>query len=373
MKTKKICIFTGTRAEYGLLKPLMEKIREESQFILQIVVSGMHLSPEFGLTFREIERDGFKIDEKIEILLSSDTNSGMSKAIGLGIISFTDSLLRLRPDMVIILGDRFEAVAFAITSYTLGIPIAHLYGGETTSGSLDDGYRNVITQLSSLDFTSTEFYRQRLIKLGKSPDRVFNVGALGIDNIKRIKLLKRKELERKLSIKFLKRNFLITYHPETKKPGQNQRNFDELLRVLSELEDTLLVFTKSNADAEGRLINKMIDSFVSTHRDRAVSFTNLGQILYLSLMKNVDALIGNSSSGIIEAPSLKVPTFNIGNRQTGRVKSDSVIDCEPEYSKIKEALNLLNNQEFLRKVKNVKNPYGDGKAVDRIIKIIKFG
>lgn len=371
IRAKKICVFTGSRAEYGLLKPLLEKIKEEPDFSLQILVSGMHLSPEFGLTFRDIEEDGFEINEKVEILLSSDSFAGMSKSIGLGIISFTDSLLRLNPDMVLILGDRFEALACAISAYTLRIPILHLYGGETTEGSLDDGYRNAISQLSTIDFTSTEVYREKLIRKGKSEDRVFNVGALGIDNIRKIRLLSKSEVEKKLGIKFSKRNFLITYHPETKKGEVNQRNFEELLKVLAELRDIFLIFTASNADSEGRLINSMINDFVTKNRDKSVKFTNLGQLFYLSVMKHVTAVIGNSSSGIIEAPSLKVPTINIGDRQKGRVKAKSIIDCEPEYHKIKEALNLLNSKEFNEQVKRVQNPYGDGRSADRIVKILK--
>lgn len=368
---KKICFFTGTRADYGLLRPLIFKAKEDKSFTIQIIVSGMHLSPEFGMTYREIEKDGLKIDEKIEILLSSDTYSGMTKSIGLGIICYTDALQKLKPDLVIILGDRFEAFAFAITAYTLRIPIAHLYGGETTEGSLDDGYRRAISQFSDIDFTSTEIYRDVLIKLGKKPERVFNVGALGIDNIKSIRLLNKKKLENLLGIKFLDRNLLITFHPETKNPEKNQLFFSELLKALSELKNTLLIFTKSNADAEGRLINKMIDEFVSKNKANAVAFDNLGQLLYLSTMKHVDGVIGNSSSGIIEAPSLKVPTINIGDRQKGRVKAESVIDCKPQYREIKKALNLIYEEDFREKLKNLKNPYGEGNAASKIIGILK--
>lgn len=370
-REKKICFFTGTRADYGLLRPLIIKAKEEENFLVQIVVSGMHLSPEFGMTYKEIEKDGFLIDEKIEILLSSDTYSGMAKSIGLGIISFSDALQRLKPDIVVILGDRFEALAFAITAYTLRIPIAHLYGGETTEGSLDDGYRRAISQLSDIDFTSTEEYRDVLIKQGKPPERVFNVGALGIDNIKTMKLLSRKEIENILGIKFLKKNLLITFHPETKHPEKNQFYFHEVLKALGELENTLLIFTKSNADAEGRLINKMIDEFVAKHKSTTIAFNNLGQLLYLSTMKHVDGVIGNSSSGIIEAPSLKVPTINIGERQRGRVRADSVIDCKPDYQEIKMALNLIYTKDFREKLKNLKNPYGEGDTASKIIKILK--
>ncbi|WP_297210944.1 MULTISPECIES: UDP-N-acetylglucosamine 2-epimerase [Thermodesulfovibrio] len=368
---KKICFFTGTRADYGLLRPLITTAKEKENFIVQIVASGMHLSPEFGMTYKEIEKDGFLIDEKIEILLSSDTYSGMAKSIGLGIISYTDAIQRLKPDIVVILGDRFEALAFAITAYTLRIPIAHLYGGETTEGSLDDGYRRAISQLSDIDFTSTEKYREVLIKHGKLPERVFNVGALGIDNIKTMKLLSKKKLENILGIKFFEKNLLITFHPETKNPERNQFFFSEVLKALSKLKNTLLIFTKSNADAEGRLINKMIDEFVSKNKSNAVAFANLGQLIYLSTMKHVDGVIGNSSSGIIEAPSLKVPTINIGDRQRGRVRAESVIDCKPDYHEIKMALNLIYRKDFRNRLKTIKNPYGDGDAALKIIGILR--
>lgn len=368
---KKICFFTGTRADYGLLRPLISEAKKEKNLIVQIVVSGMHLSPEFGMTYQEIEKDGFQIDEKVEILLSSDTLSGMAKSIGLGIISYTDALQRLKPDIVVILGDRFEALAFAISAYTLRIPIAHLYGGETTEGSLDDGYRRAISQLSDIDFTSTEKYREKLIQSGKPTNRVFNVGALGIDNIKSMKLLSKKELEKTLGIKLLNRNLLITFHPETKNPEKNHFFFIEILKALGELKNTFLIFTKANADAEGRVINRMIDDFVTKNKEHSVAFDNLGQLLYLSTMKNVDGVVGNSSSGIIEAPSLKVPTINIGDRQKGRIKAESVIDCRPDYKEIKMALNLLYDKDFRKRLQNLKNPYGDGDAALKIMRILK--
>jgi len=370
MSKKKVCIFTGTRAEYGLLKPLMEKIEKEPTLELQVIVSGMHLSPEFGLTYKEIEKGGLKIDEKVEILLSSDTPVGICKSIGLGIISYSETLERLKPDIVVVLGDRFEALAFAIASYVLRIPIAHLYGGELTYGAIDEAFRHSITKMSYLHFTSTEEYRKIVIQLGESPDRVFNVGALGIDNIRKMKLLSKKELEKELDFKFGKRNFLITYHPVTLEKGTTKQQFESLLSVLEEYEDIHLIFTKANADTEGRVINYMIDEFVQRNRERAIAFSSMGQLLYLSTMQYVDAVVGNSSSGIIEAPSFKIGTINIGDRQKGRIKAKSVIDCEPTKESIRKAIETLYSPDFQSKLRNVVNPYGDGYAAERIVRVL---
>ncbi|MFZ8805481.1 MAG: UDP-N-acetylglucosamine 2-epimerase [Candidatus Calescibacterium sp.] len=371
MGKRKICIFTGTRAEYGLLKPLMDEIKSDPDLELQIIASCMHLSPEFGLTYKEIENDGFTIDEKIEMLLSSDTPSGIVKSMGLGMIGYTDALNRLKPDITVVLGDRFEALAFAIASFVNRIPIAHLYGGEATEGLIDEGIRHCITKLSYLHFTSTEEYRKRVIQLGEDPQRVFNVGALGIDNIKKMKLLTKDEIESKLGIKFKSKNLLITYHPVTLKKDESEKEFKALLNVLKELEDTLLIFTKPNADTEGRRIIKLIEDFVKENRDKAVVFTSLGQLNYLSIMQYVDAVVGNSSSGIIEAPSLKVPTINIGDRQKGRIRAESVIDCKGTEDEIKKAINIIYDENFRKKVKDVKNPYGDGNSAKRIKEILK--
>jgi len=371
MGKRKICIFTGTRAEYGLLKPLMDEIKSDPDLELQIIASCMHLSPEFGLTYKEIENDGFTIDEKIEMLLSSDTPSGIVKSMGLGMIGYTDALNRLKPDITVVLGDRFEALAFAVASFVNRIPIAHLYGGEATEGSIDEGIRHCITKLSYLHFTSTEEYRKRVIQLGEDPQRVFNVGALGIDNIKKMKLLTKDEIESKLGIKFKSKNLLITYHPVTLKKDESEKEFKALLNVLKELEDTLLIFTKPNADTEGRRIIKLIEEFVKENGDKAVVFTSLGQLNYLSIMQYVDAVVGNSSSGIIEAPSLKVPAIDIGDRQKGRIRAESVISCKGAEDEIKKAISIIYDENFRRKVKDVRNPYGDGNSAKRIKEILK--
>lgn len=368
---KKICVFTGTRAEYGLLKPLIEEIKQSEDFKLQLIVSGMHLSPEFGLTYKEIEKDGFNIDEKVEMLLSSDTPTGITKSIGLGLIGYADALKRLNPDLAVILGDRFEALAFAIACYIARIPIAHLYGGETTEGALDEGFRHAITKLSYLHFTSTEEYRKVVIQLGEHPDRVFNVGALGIDNIKKMKLLSKEEVEKVLGMNFKKYNFLVTYHPVTLETNTAEFQIRQLIQALDEIEDSLIIFTKSNADTDGRIINKIIDEYVSNNRDKAVVFTSMGQLLYLSTMQYVDAVVGNSSSGIIEAPSFKIATVNIGDRQKGRIKAESVIDCGYNKDEIKMAISKAISKDFKEKIKNIFNPYGDGKTSQRILQIVR--
>lgn len=370
MKTFKICVFTGTRAEYGLLKPLMEEIQKQPEFELQIVASCMHLSLEFGLTYQEIEKDGFKIDEKIEMLLSSDTPIGTVKSMGVGMIGYADALNRLKPDLVIVLGDRFEALAFALSAYILRIPIAHLYGGEVTEGSLDEGFRHSITKLSNLHFTSTEEYRKRVIQMGESPERVFNVGALGLDNVRKLKLLSKEETEKKLGLKFNKYSFLITYHPETLSHSDTEKDFSELLKAFETFEDTTLIFTKANADPNGRIINAMIEDFINK-RKNAYVFDSLGHLLYLSVMSHSDVVIGNSSSGIIEVPSFKIPTVNIGSRQKGRIKAKSIIDCEPKKDKIIEAINKAISTDFKEILDKVENPYGDGNAALKIIEVLK--
>lgn len=371
MGKRKVCIFTGTRAEYGLLKPLMDEIKSDPDLELQIVASCMHLSPEFGLTYQEIEKDGFNIDEKVEMLLSSDTPSGIVKSMGLGMIGYTDALNRLKPDITVVLGDRFEALAFAIASFVNRIPIAHLYGGEITEGAIDDAFRHCITKLSYLHLTSTEEYRKRVIQLGEEPERVFNVGALGIDNIKKMKLLTNDEIESKLGIKFKSKNLLITYHPVTLKKDESEKEFKALLNVLREMEDTLFIFTKPNADTEGRKIIKLIEEFVKENNHKAISFTSLGQLNYLSIMQYVDAVVGNSSSGIIEAPSLKVPTINIGDRQKGRIRAKSVIDCKGTEEDVKKAFDTIFDKKFRETIKNISNPYGDGNSARKIKNILK--
>ena len=278
---RKICVFTGARSEYGLLKPLMDEFKKDKSFKLQVIVSGMHLSPEFGLTYREIEKDGFKIDERVETLLSSDTHVGLSKSFGLGVISLSETLDRLKPDMVVVFGDRYEAMAMAIAAMIARIPIVHLSGGEAAEGVIDEQIRHCITKMSHVHFTSMEFYRRKVIQLGEDPKRVFRVGAIGLDNIRQLKLLSKRVLEKQLGLKLKKKNLLITFHPLTVEKNVTQAQFKNVLAVLDELEETQLIFTKANADTGGRVINRMIDQYVAVHLDKAAVYVSLGPLQYL--------------------------------------------------------------------------------------------
>ena len=368
---RKVCVVTGTRAEYGLLYWLMKEIQEDAGLELQLVATGMHFSPEFGLTYRQIEKDGFKIDKKIEMLLSSDTPVGISKSIGLGMIGFAEAYAELKPDILVLLGDRFETFCAASVACISRIPIAHIHGGETTQGAIDEAFRHSITKMSHLHFTATDEYRRRVIQLGEEPSRVFNVGGLGIDNIKKLKLMNRAEFESSVGLKLDKKNLMITFHPVTLENATAKKQFENLLGALDELEDTKFIFTKPNADTEGRVIIEMIDDYVSLNSSKAVAFLNLGQKRYLSAMQFVDGVVGNSSSGLTEAPSFKIGTINIGDRQRGRIKADSVIGCEPNKKSILIAIRKLYSKEFQAKLENVKNPYGEGGATEKIKKVLK--
>ncbi|MGG7164456.1 UDP-N-acetylglucosamine 2-epimerase [Clostridium ihumii] len=347
---RKICVITGTRAEYGLLRPLIKKIDEDLELELQLIVTGMHLSPEFGLTYDEIIKDGFKITEKIEILLSSDTPIGISKSMGLAMISFSEVFERLNPDMIIILGDRYEMLAVASVAMNFRIPIAHLHGGETTEGAVDEAIRHSITKMSYLHFTSEEEYRNRVIQLGEDPSRVFNVGNIGEDSIRNLKLKSKEDLEKELKIKFEKNVALFTFHPTTLEENSSKVQFENILNDLDNVEDLFIVFTKANADADGRIINKMIDEYILRNSEKAIAFTSLGQLRYLSVMKYCDVIVGNSSSGIIEAPMFGKPTVNIGDRQKGRIQKKTIINCKPQKGEVKKAIQNALSEQF--KMKN---------------------
>ena len=367
----KLCFVTGSRAEYGLLRPLMEEIKRDEQFDLQIIVTGMHLSTEYGLTFQEIVADGFAIDKKIEILLSSDTPIGVSKAMGLAFISFAEAYAELNPDLLIVLGDRFETFSAVACAQTNRIPVAHLHGGELTEGAIDDSMRHCITKMSHLHFTSAEKYRQRVIQLGENPETVFNVGAIGLDNILNLKLLKKDELERQLGFLFGKKNVLVTFHPVTLDDNTASLQFEALLSVLDENKDIFVIFTKANADNGGRLINQMIDKYAEDRQERCSVHTSLGSLKYLSILQYVDAVVGNSSSGILEAPSFKIGTVNIGDRQKGRIITESVINCEPNKESITDAFIEIYSNDFQKKLLTVQNPYGKGETAQKIHAIIK--
>jgi len=370
MSKRKICVVTGTRAEYGLLYWLMKEIEADKELELQLIVTGMHLSPEFGLTYKEIEKE-FTINKKIEMLLSSDTSIGISKSMGLAQISFAEAYEDLKPDILVVLGDRYEIFSAVSSAMIANIPIAHLHGGETTEGAFDESIRHSITKMSHLHFTATNEYRNRVIQLGEHPNRVFNVGGLGIDNIKKLKLLSRNEFEESIGFKLNKKNILITFHPVTLENSTAKEQFQILLDVVDELEETHIIFTKANSDTDGRIINSMIDEYVQKHKDKAVGFTSLGQLRYLSALQYIDAMVGNSSSGLIEAPSFKIGTLNIGDRQKGRIMADSVIDCEVDKKSILNSFQKLYSDEFQENLKSVVNPYGSGGASLEIKNILK--
>ncbi|MDE6357570.1 MAG: UDP-N-acetylglucosamine 2-epimerase (hydrolyzing), partial [Eubacteriales bacterium] len=310
---KKICVVTGSRAEYGLLKPIMNAIKKDKELILQTIVTGSHLSTEFGLTYKNIENDGFLIDEKVEMLLSSDTKTAINKSMGLAIISFGEVFERLKPDLIIILGDRYEILAVSICATICNIKIAHLHGGEITEGAIDDAIRHSITKMSHLHFTSTEEYKKRVIQLGEQPDRVFNVGAIGTENIKKINLLNREELEKKLNFTIKENTIILTFHPVTLENKSSKEQFQDLLDAIDNIKNINIIFTKANADTDGRIINNMIDEYVNKNNN-AISFDTMGQLNYFSALQFVDCVVGNSSSGIIEVPTFKIPTVNIGIR-----------------------------------------------------------
>jgi GDP/UDP-N,N'-diacetylbacillosamine 2-epimerase (hydrolysing) len=370
MSKRRICIVTGSRAEYGLLYWLIKKVKADKDLKLQLIVTGMHLSSEFGSTYKEIEKE-FKIDKKIDIFLSSDTSWGITKSMGVAQTSFTKAYNELKPDIIVVLGDRYEIFSAVSSAMISKIPITHLHGGETSEGAIDEAIRHCITKMSHLHFTANKKYYKRVVQLGEKPSRVFNVGGMGIENIKRLKLLSKEELEKSINFKFNIKNILVTFHPVTLEDKTSKKQFQELLEAIDELEDTNIIFTKSNSDTDGKIINQMIDQYTKKNLDRSMNVASLGQLNYLSTLKYVDFMIGNSSSGLLEAPSLKIGTINIGDRQNGRIKAKSVIDCLPNKKSIKKAIKIIYSNKFQKLLKNVNNPYDNGCASQKIIKVLK--
>jgi len=364
---KKICFITGSRAEYGLFYPLLKELAAAPGVKLQIMATGMHLSPKFGLTYREIEADGFRISAKIKFPLPDEGSTAVS--IGKALLAITPALEKLKPDVVVLLGDRFETFAAATAAYTLKIPIAHLHGGEITAGVFDEAFRHSVTKMSSLHFTSTEAYRRRVIQLGENPASVFNVGAIGLDNIRRADFLGRKELEKQLGLKLTENLVCVTFHPAMFEAAAPAAQLKELFKALDQFPALQLVFTLPNADRGADEIISAVRAYVKSNASRAAAFTSLGQKRYLSLLKLTKVVIGNSSSGIIEAPSLKVPTVNIGTRQEGRARAASVIDCPAEAAAIAAALKKVLSRAFSAKTRKP-NPYGDGKTAPKIAAIL---
>lgn len=364
---RRICVVTGSRAEYGLLQPLMELIRDDAGLDLQLIVTGMHLSPEFGLTWREIEADGFRIDARVEMLLSSDSPVGVTKSLGLGVIGMADALDRLQPELLVLLGDRFEILAAAQAALVARIPVAHIAGGDTTEGAIDEAIRHSITKMAHLHFVTNNDAARRVRQLGENPENIHIVGSPGIDQIRRLRLLDREALEQDLGFRFLSRNLLVTFHPATLDRESPEAQFRQLLTALESFgEDVGILFTKPNADTDGRALIGMIDRFVAEHHN-AGSWTSLGQLRYLSVMAQVDAVVGNSSSGIYEAPSFGIPTVNIGDRQKGRLQASSVVNAPVESAAIARVI----REAFALDCRGVVNPYGDGDSSRRIVAILR--
>ena len=367
---RKICVVTSTRAEYGLLYWLLKEIEADSELKLQLIVTGMHLSPEFGLTYKEIEKE-FKIDKKIEILSSSHTSLDICAEMARVYEKFAPALAELKPDILVLLGDRYEIFGVAGVASIMQIPIAHIHGGETTQGAFDEAFRHSITKMSHIHFAATNEYANRIIQLGEEPSRVFNVGGPGIENIKKLNLLNKDEFEKSIKFKLAKKNILITFHPVTLENSSAREQFNELLNSLDELEETNFIFTKANSDTDGDVINKMIDEYVSQNSQKAVAFASLGQLRYLSAIKFVDIVLGNSSSGLSEVPSFKKATINIGDRQKGRARASSVIDVRPDRKEILTAIQRAYSKEFEQILKDTINPYDGGNPSKKMVKILK--
>ncbi len=366
---KTIAIATATRAEYGLLRPVIKRLMGEKDFLTKVVVTGAHLSTEFGMTVREIEEDDIIIDKKIEILLGSDTPVAVSKSMGLAMISFAEYFDECKPDALLVLGDRYETLAICCAAMNARIPIFHMHGGETTEGAVDEAIRHSITKMSYLHFTSTEKYRKRVIQLGENPERVYTVGAVGVENALNTELMTKDELEKELGCQLGEKYAVVTFHPVTLENASAGEQIDELLMVVKELSGIKFLFTKANADADGRVINTRIEEALRTHKN-ILLYSSLGVKKYLSAVKNAQAVIGNSSSGIVEAPTFGVPTVNIGDRQKGRIQAESVINCKAEYKEIKDAINKAMSAEFRDKASKIQNPYGDGNTSVKIASII---
>ncbi len=367
----KVCVITGSRAEYGLLYWTLGALQKDKQIQLQIIATGTHLSSEYGNTFKQIEKDGFKISEKIDILKFDNSPIGIAEAIGAGVSLFAKTLNKLKPDLILVVGDRFEIHSAVTAANVLGIPVAHCHGGEVTEGAYDEAFRHGITKMSHLHFTATEIYRKRVIQLGEDPKTVFNVGALGVENANKLKLLSKAELEKSLDTKLGAKNILVTFHPVTLEKNSSLDQFKDLIKALDAQKAVFIIFTKPNADDGSKAIIDLIDNYVKRNSNKAIAFTSLGQLRYLSLMKICDAVVGNSSSGIIETPLFKVPCVNIGSRQSGRIMADNLISCSADYSIIKKAIAKALSSQFKNSIIKMTNPYGKKNASQQIVSIIK--
>jgi len=371
MGKRKICVVTGTRAEYGLLQGIMGEIRDDPDLELQVIVTGSHLVREFGLTYQTIEDDGFKINHKIDMLLASDTPLAITKSMGLALIGFADALDRLKPDIMILLGDRYEILTAAQAALVARIPVAHIHGGEVTEGAMDESIRHAVTKIARLHFVSAKEYGIRVKQLGENPDHVYTVGAPGLDYIRNMTFMSPEELGRSLSFDVSKPILLMTYHPVTLADRDEVEVLNGVLKALEDFPDYKIIITYPNADTYGRRLIARLEEFTSQNSDRIVLMPSLGQLRYLSAAKIADVVIGNSSSGIIEVPSLGTPTLDIGIRQKGRLFASSVIHCEEDYDSVREGLKLALTAKKQEMAQDVLNPYGDGRSVTKIVNVLK--
>lgn len=370
MNKRKICVVTGNRSEYGLLSPLIKLLSDDTEIDLQIIATGAHLSTEFGYTAQEIEQDGFKIDKKIEMLLSTSSHVGVAKSMGLTQISICEAFNELSPDIIVVLGDRYEILSVVSTALIFNIPVAHFSGGEITEGAIDDSIRHAVTKMSHIHFTAMEEYRKRIIQLGENPDNIFNIGEIGLDKIKNTTLLTREELEIALAIKLKAKNILLAYHPVTLEADAEEK-FKSILDALETLKDTFIIISYPNADAGGTTIIKMIEDYVGRNKENSKAFKSLGHLNFLSAIDNTDLVIGNSSSGIVEAPSFKKPSINIGNRQKGRIQAESTLNSIEDKSHILQAIETSYSADFQSKIKSVINPYGSGESSIQALNVLK--
>ena len=367
---RKICVVSTSRADYGLLFWLLKEI-EKSRFLeLSLVLSGSHLEERLGLTYKEIERD-FKHFYKVPLGLENDDETALCLAFSAGVAGFSKVLEQIRPDIMVLLGDRYEMLSAGVAGMLRAVPLAHIHGGESTQGAIDEGIRHALTKMSHIHFCATSLYKKRIIQLGENPAMVYNVGGLGVENIKRLELLSKKDFENSLGFKLGKKNILVTFHPQTIEKKSASKEFSQILNALDSLKDTHFIFTGANADNGGKIINEMAQSYCLKNQEKAIFVMSLGQLRYLSAIKHADIVLGNSSSGISEAPSLKKATINIGNRQKGRIKAPSIIDTKCDKSAILKAIKKAYSKDFQAKLKSVKNPYGSGFASKKIIKVLE--
>jgi GDP/UDP-N,N'-diacetylbacillosamine 2-epimerase (hydrolysing) len=370
MGKRKICFITGSRAEYGLMSRLMKKVQNDNELQLQIIATNMHLSPEFGLTYREIENDGLHIDKKVDMLLSGDSSTATVKSLGIGILGFADAYEDLRPDLIVVLGDRYEILGAVEAALIFRIPVAHISGGDITEGAYDDAIRHSITKMSHLHFPTTKIYRKRVIQLGEQPDHVWNVGNIAIDNIHHTNLLSHSEFEESIHFKLDQLTALVTFHPVTLEGQTAEEQCHALLDALDE-QPLKIIFTMPNSDSNGRIIIKLINEYVECHPEKAIAFTSLGYLRYLSALQYVGVVVGNSSSGIVEVPSFHLPTINIGDRQKGRLQAESIINCLPTLPSIREAFAEAFNPKNHLRFEQVTNPYEQPDTANRIYQTIK--